>query len=152
MCLGKSEDSKKLLKGQVVADGLYTLTDLTSTPRPLVQPSSHTNKQSTSSSPIILTSVTKEHYPNSCSANTYSLWHHRLGHANSRILSIVMNLCNVKFPNKDTFKCAILVILESPIDYVHLCPQPHTPHLSNFFTPIYGDLPLYHLVMVTHTT
>lgn len=62
------------------------------------------NKRFTKNLLLIRTSVTKEHFTNSCSNNKYSLCHHRLGHANSRTIPIVMDLNNVKISNKETFE------------------------------------------------
>ena len=76
------------------------------------------------------------------------IWHQRLGHPSSRVLSQVVSSCNLHVIMKSKLPFCIACKLGKshalPIFYLIL----NVPNLWNWFIQTYGDLLLFHLTMV----
>ncbi|RVW43508.1 Retrovirus-related Pol polyprotein from transposon RE1 [Vitis vinifera] len=79
--------------------------------------------------------------------NKMELWHHRLGHAATDIVTRIMHNCNVSCGKYKATVCSSCQLAKSHRLPTHLSSF-HASKLLNLFTLTYGDLPLSRLLLV----
>lgn len=137
VCYVKSQESDEvLLQGFRGSDGLFFMPSLA-----IVQPPGPpsaaiaSNSSKIVSFPSVVSSSSISTSVND--ATSYALWHHRLGHANSRVVHHVLNQCNVSIPSNKTFElCKSCCLGKSHKLYA----PPSTTIHSKPFELIHSDL------------